>query len=93
MVEIVSYDDGRIVDFGECVRIERRARAEAGPDGAPLYRWVLYEKVVAEPDEKGRRIHPVLGRPTTLADVWVPRNEGDEKEMRALAERIAVGGD
>lgn len=118
MVDVVSYDGGRIVDFGARVRIERRAHPEqepmigkdgkqvidpvtgrpltrdvVSPDGKRSYVWVVYQKLAALTDEKGRRIHPVLGHPTSFSEVWVPRAKCTEDEARALAERIAGGED
>ncbi|NEV80556.1 hypothetical protein DYI24_26335 [Rhodopseudomonas sp. BR0C11] len=88
MVDVVERDDGRLIDFGDRARVERRAKPEE--DGS--YVWVAYEKVDVV-DGK----HPVLkdanGEPaqTTYTYVWVIRGSGTEAEARAQALALAGG--
>ena len=113
---VTEHDDGRIVDFGDKARIERRLLPEQEPvidsktgapfvnpfsgqpvtrdvigsDGKPVHVWVAYEKVAIEPNQDGKRLHPVHGEETTYTYVWVIRGQGSEAEARAFAEKIAA---
>lgn len=87
MVDVVERDDGRLIDFGDRVRVERRGKAE--DDGT--YVWVVYQKADIQPNAEGVRIHPVHGQPTDFTYVWLIVGQGTEAEARAQALALAGG--
>lgn len=87
MVEVVERDGGRMIDFGDRVRVERRGRPEE--DGS--FVWVVYQKADILPNAEGIRIHPVHGHPTEFTYVWLIAGDGTETEARAQALALAGG--
>lgn len=80
MVDIIESANGRIVSYGDSIRIERRFQAEE--DGS--FVWVVYRLT---PVVKG--IHPVTGHHTSETAVWTIAGHGTEEEARAQAAALA----
>jgi hypothetical protein len=88
--EMREHPNGAIVDLGDSVRVERAFRPQTDPrdpnqwkldeQGQPVYAWGVYDLVQVEGGK-----HPVHGKETTEADVWVKRSEHDTREKALVA--------